>query len=146
MSTICSQLSADIGQNIVIHPFVTVKSFGGPIVIKDGVIIEEKCEIINNSKAPMIIGTHAHIQVGSLIIDSNIGNYCIVQPRCIVSSMNLGDHCIIGAKSCLYGPEDIPENTLYLNGSRFTKDKFISNHKQLEYLHDILPKCHNTYP
>lgn len=60
--------------------------------------------------------------------------------------MNIGNDCVIGAKTNLYGPENIPPNTLIINSSRFQKNSFESSHeKHLEYLHGILPKCHETF-
>lgn len=86
MNTICSTSKHNdrlkLGKNIVIHPFVTIEPLGGPIVIEDGVIIEEKSLITNNKSTPLVIGSHSYIQVGSTVLDSNIGENCILQPRC----------------------------------------------------------------
>jgi len=85
-NTICSKSQHNdrlkLGKNIVIHPFVSLQPLVGPIVIEDGVIIEEKTLITNNKSSPLVIGSHSHIQVGSTVVDSNIGRNCILQPRC----------------------------------------------------------------
>jgi UDP-3-O-[3-hydroxymyristoyl] glucosamine N-acyltransferase len=86
MNTICSSSEHSdrikLGKNIVIHPFVSIQPLVGPIIIEDGVIIEEKAQITNNKSTNLVIGSYSHIQVGSTIVDSNIGSNCILQPRC----------------------------------------------------------------
>jgi UDP-3-O-[3-hydroxymyristoyl] glucosamine N-acyltransferase len=86
MNTICSLSEhkdrIKLGKNIVIHPFVSIEPLVGPIVIEDGVIIEERAKITNNKSTNLVIGSYSHIQVGSTILDSNIGSHCILQPRC----------------------------------------------------------------
>lgn len=64
-----------------------------------------------------------------------------------LESINLGNHCVIGAKTTLYGPENIPSNTLILNCCRIQKHVFDddSHDKHLEFLHGSLAKCHETF-
>lgn len=84
MNTICVLQDNDnvkFGENIVVHPFVSIQPLGGPIIIEDGVIIEEKSQIINYKNTQMVIGAHSYIQVGSTIIDSSIGKHCVLQPK-----------------------------------------------------------------
>ena len=85
MNTICSLKSEGheliLGKNIVIHPFVSIQPLNGPIEIQDGCIIEEKAQIVNNTRDKMLIGGNSYLQVGSVVIDSMIGKNCILWPK-----------------------------------------------------------------
>ena len=64
--------------------------------------------------------------------------------------MIIGDNSIIGANTRLYGPCKIPSCTLLINGFQYPKNQgsdmnHLDHSNHLDYLHSILPKCHETY-
>mmetsp|Transcript_16185 Transcript_16185/g.21439 ORF Transcript_16185/g.21439 Transcript_16185/m.21439 type:complete len:198 (+) Transcript_16185:30-623(+) len=89
----------EIGAKTIVHPLARIEAISGPIIIGEGNIIEEFCEIINNvSEEPLIIGNSNLFEVGSAIHANKVGTYNVFKPRCRVdANSSIGNGCMIGS-------------------------------------------------
>ncbi|KAK8808417.1 hypothetical protein WA158_008318 [Blastocystis sp. Blastoise] len=102
-----------IGKFVVVHPRVQIKAIGGPIIIGDRTIIEDKCKIVCPEGCPgMNIGKFNSLHVGTriegceLIGDANeFGAGCFIGPN----TKTIGSGCKIAPKTHVEG--DIADNT-----------------------------------
>ena len=84
-SVVCSSavLEGEVstGFRTIIHPLARIIARGGPIVIGDNNIIEEKVEIVNDSEEEqvMIIGNGNTFQAGCSVRSLKIGNRNVVE-------------------------------------------------------------------
>ena len=84
-SVVCSSavLEGEVstGFRTIVHPLARIIARGGPIVIGDNNIIEEKVEIVNDSEEEqvMIIGNGNTFQAGCSVRSLKIGNRNVVE-------------------------------------------------------------------
>ncbi|KAM0752210.1 trimeric LpxA-like protein [Meredithblackwellia eburnea MCA 4105] len=87
-----------IGPGTIIHPRSTIVAMAGPIIIGSNCIIEEKCQIVNRSKRPMVIGDNNLFQVFCRVEAVSIGSWNTFGARCRVThTIAISSYCNIGA-------------------------------------------------
>ena len=157
-AVVCSeaQLVGDvtIGSRTVIHPTARILAEGGPIVIGDNNLIQEKVTIINSKPSNvessnvrcMIIGNGNVFEVGAYSESMVVGDSNTFEAKSRVSRVTaISSHCVIGAGCSLDSAETIPPDTMICGreNRQFTmKSVHSSNQQQLDLLIKMLPNYH----
>lgn len=151
-----------IGSRTVVHPKARIIAEGGPIIIGEGNLIEERCEIINSWPAGdesvgasevgrqqrvMIIGNNNVFEVGCCSKSLKIGDNNILECKAhLGSEAELGNGCIIGTMCSLTSRETLPDNTV-VHGAhcerRLQLERPPPQALQLDFLTKILPNYHH---
>lgn len=151
-----------IGSRTVVHPRARIVAEAGPIVIGEGNLIEERCEIINSWRSAsescttsetgmrqrvMIIGNNNVFEVGCRSESMKIGDNNILECKAYVGSeTELGSGCIVGAKCSLTSHETLPDNTVVYGAQcerRLQLERPPPQALQLDFLTKILPNYHH---
>ena len=140
------------GFRTIIHPLARIIARGGPIVIGDNNIIEEKVEIINDSEEEqvMIIGNGNTFQAGCSVRSLKIGNRNTVESCSWVGrDIVLPYGNVITAGCRLETSEILPELTVVhsLDGEhqrRVAGGPPPDNTEEVALLAKLLPNYHQT--
>lgn len=151
-----------IGSRTVVHPKARIIADAGPIVIGEGNLIEERCEIINSwpvaaasdgtvgtgrQQKVMIIGNNNVFEVGSCSESMKIGDNNILECKAHLGSQTeLGSGCIIGTMCSLTSHETLPDNTVVYGAHcerRLQLERPPPQALQLDFLTKILPNYHH---
>ncbi|CAG0893171.1 unnamed protein product [Darwinula stevensoni] len=139
-----------IGSHTIVHPGARIIAKGGPIVIGDCNIIEERVTILNEERGEgqhvMTIGSNNVFEVDAHIEAMKIGDYNVIEPKAHLGyGIELTNGCIISAMNRLTGKETLPEKTVVYGSSgarRLHTEKFTSQALQLDFLRKMFPNYH----
>ena len=155
-SVVCSSavLEGEVstGFRTIVHPLARIIARGGPIVIGDNNIIEEKVEIINDSEEEqvMIIGNGNTFQAGCSVRSLKIGNRNTVESFSYVGRGTVLPYGNVISAGCrLDTTEILPELTVIysLDGEhrrRVAASPPGDNAEEVGLLAKLLPNYHQT--
>ena len=140
-----------IDSKTVVHPSVTFRASGGPIIIGQGNVFEENCVVENAGPDPMQIGDNNIFEVGVFFYGKKVGSGNMMEVKATVTSgVTIGDGCVVAA-ACTANA-DVPDGgTVSAVGLRVPSateaSALVAKHvetvqKHVEALLEILPKTH----
>ncbi len=123
----------------IVHPHCNIIAEGGPIIIGNYNIIEERVTIINKGmtrekdgkadQKALYIGDYNLFEVGAIVDSSHIGCYNVLESKCTISSYHIsiayvkkgssvGNNCIVTVCSATTPAATIPDYSIVLeNGN-----------------------------
>lgn len=143
-----------IGARTVVHPSAKILAEGGPIIIGESNLIQEKAIILNRKKSKkdepktMEIGNGNVFAIASNVQCASIGNNNTFESKCDVGSdVTVTNCCVVGAGCEVLGEETLSENTIVFGADcrRYHKNIPLqtTDQQQLEYLIKVLPNYHH---
>ena len=126
----------------IVHPLSVIDSTYGPVSIKRGAIICERCMLCPQKDATdstgadlllsLVVGPDSIIEVGTILNGSSVGMGCKIGPAARMgAASSVGDGCIVGPMINIPPGKSVPDSTcLYLDDGgddgtlRMTKYRF----------------------
>lgn len=119
-----------IGKNVYIGPSASIRGDWGQIIIEDGCNIQENTTIHMFPGTTVILKEGAHIGHGAIVHGAIIGKNCMVGMNAVVmDNVELGDESIVGALSFIKANETFEPRSLIVGNPAKNKRRFRRNDK-----------------
>ena len=116
-----------IGKHVYVGPGASLRGDWGQIIIEDGCNIQENSTVHMFPGVTVLLKAGAHIGHGAIIHGAVIGKNCLVGMNAVImDNVQLGDECIVGALSFIKADE-IFENRSLIVGNPAKKIKEVSD-------------------
>jgi carbonic anhydrase/acetyltransferase-like protein (isoleucine patch superfamily) len=116
-----------IGKNVYVGPSASIRGDWGQIIIEDGCNIQENTTIHMFPGTTVILREGAHIGHGAIVHGAIIGKNCMVGMNAVVmDNVELGDESIVGALSFIKANEIFEPRSLIV-GNPAKKIKEVSD-------------------
>ena len=133
-----------IGHGSVLHPYVTIRAKGGPIVIGDYCIIEDDCLIKNDlppqpdgTPSTMRIGNYCVLSIRSEVLSRSVGDNVKVNPYGVINTGScIGNGCVIGSGAIVPEFLSIPPYTVVYSDQNLWRTRhFDKENEESEVIH-----------
>ncbi|KAI9032448.1 hypothetical protein DFJ74DRAFT_764132 [Hyaloraphidium curvatum] len=157
LSLICESCSftgdVKLGKNNVFHHHVRLDASGGPIVVGDSNIFEDRVHVVNRGPGTLVIGSENLLEIGCSV-EGSMGNGCTIEPRAkVAAGAKLGNRVVVTPMACAEG--ELVDGTVVFIAGGEQKQHLQSatalsipstplHLRHIELLRDVLPRYNKT--
>ena len=104
-----------IGEDSCVLYFSVIRGDAAPVVIGDGVNIQENCTVHTSAGYPVKIGNHVTVGHNVVVHGCTIGDGSLIgMGSVILDGAQIGKHCLVGAGSLVTKHMIVPDGSLVL--------------------------------